>query len=267
MNGSTQSTPHSSDLACLPDLVDVWQTTLDWQPSAEQQTKFQQLYEQILEGNRLLNLTRITDPQEFWEKHLWDSLRGIRQFLQPPGKDGENFTFNSLSLIRAIDIGTGAGFPGVPIAIVKPDWQVTLMDSTRKKIQFLNQLLNTLELSNATTLVERAESTAHQPNQREVYDLALIRAVAIAPACAEYTLPLLKVGGVAVLYRGQWTAEETVALEPVAKTLGGQVEAVEAFKTPLTGGDRHCVYLRKIAPTPNRFPRAVGVPGQKPLKT
>ncbi|WP_421655315.1 16S rRNA (guanine(527)-N(7))-methyltransferase RsmG [Leptothermofonsia sp. ETS-13] len=260
-------TPHTPHLARLPDLAEVWQTTMDWRPIAEQQTKFQQLYGQILEGNRLLNLTRITDPQEFWEKHLWDSLRGIRRFLQPPGKDGENFTFNSLNSIRAIDIGTGAGFPGVPIAIVKPSWQVMLMDSTRKKIQFLNQLLSTLELSNATTLVERAESVAHQPNQREVYDLALIRAVAIAPACAEYALPLLKVGGLAVLYRGQWTAEETVALEPVIKTLGGQLEAVEAFKTPLTGSDRHCLYLRKIAPTPNRFPRAVGVPVQKPLKS
>ncbi|MBD2345689.1 16S rRNA (guanine(527)-N(7))-methyltransferase RsmG [Anabaena subtropica] len=238
-------------------LPEIWQQTLNWQPTDSQQAQFQQLYELILEGNRQLNLTRITEPQEFWEKHLWDSLRGIapqQQFI-PSLQVGAS----------VIDIGTGAGFPGVPVAIIAPNSTITLVDSTRKKITFIEKILSELALTNAKTLVARAEEIGQQPEHRQKYDVALIRAVGTASACAEYTLPLLKQGGLAVIYRGTWTDEETTALENAVNQLGGAVELVEKFTTPLTNSIRHCLYLRKVGTTSANFPRAVGVPSQKPL--
>ena len=242
-------------LAQLPEIGEGWQG-LNWQPSREQQAQLQQLYELILAGNRHLNLTRITDPQEFWEKHLWDSLRGIKPWLtQSPDPEP----------LRVIDIGTGGGFPGLPAAIARSDWQITLLDSTRKKLAFIDSLIAALELSQVRTRVERAETLGQQRLHRAKYDLALIRAVATAPVCAEYAIPLLKVGGTAVLYRGQWTEEESIGLEGALQQLGCVLESVESFTTPLTAGVRHCLYLKKIAPTEARFPRPVGVPAQKPL--
>ncbi|MDZ8054818.1 MAG: 16S rRNA (guanine(527)-N(7))-methyltransferase RsmG [Aulosira sp. ZfuVER01] len=241
----------------LPEMAEIWQETLNWQPSAQQQLQFQQLYELILEGNRQLNLTRITEPQEFWEKHLWDSLWGIapqQEFISSL-KEGAS----------AIDIGTGAGFPGIPVAIAAPNCTITLLDSTRKKITFLEKILSELALSNAKTLVGRAEEIGQQRQHRQSYDIALIRAVGSASACAEYTLPLLKQGGLAVIYRGNWTEEETTALENAVSQLGGVIEAIAQFTTPLSESIRHCLYLRKVATTPANFPRAVGVPTQKPL--
>jgi 16S rRNA (guanine527-N7)-methyltransferase len=239
----------------LSQQCELWQSTLHWQPNACQQDQFQKLYALILQGNRQLNLTRITEPEEFWEKHLWDSLRGIQPWLKS----------NSLTPSQVIDIGTGAGFPGLPVAIACPEWHVTLVDSTRKKITFIEEMVQVLGLQKAVTLCDRAEQIGQHPQHREVYDLALIRAVATASVCAEYTLPLLKVGGMAVLYRGQWTEAEAIALEVALNQLGGQLESIEAFQIPMSQGERHCLYLRKTAPTPTAFPRAVGVPHKSPL--
>lgn len=241
------------NLAKLPEMADLWQETLKWQPDANQLAQFQNFYELILESNRQLNLTRITEPSEFWEKHLWDSLRGILRLL------------NSPLPFQAIDIGTGAGIPGVPVAIVRPDWTVTLLDSTRKKINFVQSAVDTLKLENIKTAVDRVEQIGHDQHHREHYDLALIRAVATASVCAEYTLPLLKVGGVAILYRGRWTVEEAQGLASAVEQLGGTIETTEAFVTPLTQSTRHCIHLRKVAPTPIAFPRTIGIPTQDPL--
>ncbi len=260
----------------LPDLADTWQKTLGWQPTPAQNAKLQQLYEHILAGNRQLNLTRITEPMDFWEKHLWDSLRGIRHWLAP-GKERDAVPEDDHppppplaklpdnGPIKVIDIGTGAGFPGVPIAIVQPTWAVTLLDSTRKKMQFLNTLLEELDLPNVNTLTDRVEAVGQHRQHRQRYDLALIRAVAPAAVCAEYALPLLRSGGIAVLYRGQWTSTETTDLESIVNLLGGTIATVEDFQTPLTGSDRACLYLQKTAHTPPEFPRAIGIPTQKPL--
>ncbi|WP_392531260.1 16S rRNA (guanine(527)-N(7))-methyltransferase RsmG [Nostoc sp. C117] len=241
----------------LPEMAEIWQQTLNWQPTVQQQSQFQRLYEFILEGNRQLNLTRITDPQEFCEKHLWDSLRGIA----PQGKFISSFQDSA----SVIDIGTGAGFPGIPVTITAPNCTITLMDSTRKKITFIETILNSLALTNAKTLVARAEEIGQQPQHRQAYDIALIRAVGTASVCAEYALPLLKRGGLAIIYRGNWTQDETTALKNAANQLGGIIESIEKFTTPLSQSIRHCVYLRKVATTPIQFPRATGVPTQKPL--
>jgi 16S rRNA (guanine527-N7)-methyltransferase len=238
----------------LPLMAEPWQATLGWQPTTAQQDLFQQLYETIVETNRSLNLTRITEPTEFWEKHLWDSLRGIQAWLP---EDPES--------LDVVDIGTGAGFPGLPIAIIKPHWKCTLVDSTRKKVKFVQETADALGLTGVTGLSDRAEQLGHSKYYREEYDLATIRAVAGLSVCAEYVLPLLRVGGTAVLYRGQWSEEEAAACEVAVAQLGGRLDRVEIFETPLSQSMRACVYLKKMATTSHEFPRAIGIPTQMPL--
>lgn len=239
----------------LPENQDLWKSTIGWQPSPEQQQQFQGLYREIVAGNQRLNLTRITEPIEFWEKHLWDSLVGIQPYLI--GSDA--------TPQRVIDIGTGGGFPGVPIAIAKPTWKVTLLDSTRKKITFLQQMTTDLGLKNIRCLVDRVEQLGQDPTHRERYDIATIRAVAAANVCAEYALPLVKVGGAVILYRGQWTPEEETELRGAIAKLGGKLKAIETFTTPLSHSTRTCIYIMKGSPTPDLYPRAIGVPNQHPL--
>jgi 16S rRNA (guanine527-N7)-methyltransferase len=215
---------------------------------------FQQLYEGILEGNRQLNLTRITEPVDFWEKHLWDSLRGV---WSPTLKVGEVESQGTSEIaptsLKAIDIGTGAGFPGLPIAIAFPHYSVTLLDSTRKKITFLETLLAKLGINNATALTGRGEAIALEAEHRQAYDIALLRAVAPAPVCVRYAFPLLKTGGLAILYRGHWTDDETEALTLVIEELGGAIESIESFTTPISNSVRHCLYLRSYSP-PKELP-------------
>jgi 16S rRNA (guanine527-N7)-methyltransferase len=256
----------------LPVHLDLWQQTLSWQPTNDQQRLFQQFYEQIVAVNQRFNLTRITTPEDFWEKHLWDSLSGIAPWLSElenddSSADSEN-SDDSDEPLRIIDVGTGGGIPGIPVAIALiPRFQtvnLTLLDATRKKIQFLQELCPQLGIS-ATCIAERAEVIAQQPDHRAQYDLALVRAVGPAATCAEYALPLLKQGAQAVLFRGQWSPEETEAIAPVIDLLGGEITDIQSWQTPLTQSTRHCIFIHKNAPTPADFPRAVGVPAKKPL--
>ncbi|MGB3401319.1 MAG: 16S rRNA (guanine(527)-N(7))-methyltransferase RsmG [Microcoleaceae cyanobacterium] len=219
----------------LPELFSIWQETLNWQPTPQQQALFQQLYQGIVQGNKKLNLTRITQPEDFWEKHLWDSLTGISSWLN-----------TEQSPVRIVDIGTGAGFPGLPVAIVKPQSEMTLLDSTRKKITFLDELITQLNLNNVLTMVGRAEAVNLVPSYEKYFDLALLRAVAAPTICAKYALPFLKTGGTAILYRGNWTVEEELELTEAAKKWGGIIESIHPFTTPLTHSVRHCVVLKKI---------------------
>lgn len=244
-----------TSLPTLPPLTDLWQTTLQWTPTPTQQELLQQLYQGILEGNQVLNLTRITAPEEFWEKHIWDSFSGLQDYLK-----------QATAPNRIIDIGTGGGFPGLPAAIAFPASTITLLDATRKKITFLETLAQSLGLTNVVTVTERAEALGQHPQHREQYDLALLRAVAPANVCAEYALPLVQLGGRVILYRGQWTPEEEKELVGAIAHLGGQLARVDALTTPLSQSLRHCIYIDKVAPTPERFPRAVGVPRQRPLQ-
>ncbi|MGA1474283.1 MAG: 16S rRNA (guanine(527)-N(7))-methyltransferase RsmG [Prochlorothrix sp.] len=238
----------------LPDFRDRWYSTLNWCPSPDQQQQFTAIYQAIVEANRFLNLTRITTPEDFWEKHLWDSLSGLTSFLPPAPRPQ-----------RIIDIGTGGGFPGLPAAVLWPESEVTLLDSTRKKILFLEGLVEQLALSRVKPIVGRAEALGQDPQMREQYDLALVRAVGGVTVCAEYAIPLVRREGYAVLYRGQWSTEEENSLKTAALDLGGVIQAVNHFQTPLTGAVRHCIVIKKEADTPEAYPRAVGVPSQKPL--
>jgi len=240
-----------TDRPLLPEMAQMWQQTLNWQPTAEQQCQLKRLYELILEGNLQLNLTRITEPLEFWEKHLWDSLRGVVSLLSSDVVKTDEVeclqdVVSKQPTQKIIDIGTGAGFPGIPVAIALSNCTVTLLDSTRKKITFLNTLLTQVGIQNITTVIGRAEEVGKQLQYRQTYDIALIRALGSASVCAEYAFPLLKIGGLAVLYRGHWTDEEAEALSTVLDQLGGVIESTEEFTTPLSQSIRHCLYLRKV---------------------
>jgi 16S rRNA (guanine527-N7)-methyltransferase len=263
----------------LPNRPEDWQA-LGWQPNENQQSQFQRFYEYLLEGNQQFNLTRITEPAEFWEKHLWDSLRGVAVFLHQPNQAAiashhpapDPTPISPSSIIPALpatpeilDIGTGAGFPGIPVAIALPHSHVTLLDSTQKKITFLETTLKAVGIENCRTICDRAEQAGQHPSHRGHYDLVLVRAVAPATVCAEYALPLLKVGGIAVLYRGHWSDFEQTALETALQQLQGQVLTIEAFNTPLTAAVRHCIYVQKTQATPKDFPRPVGTPTRQPL--
>ncbi len=211
-------------------LFDQWQSTLNWLPDPQQNIQFERLYELVLAGNLKQNLTRITAPEDFWEKHLWDSLRGV-------------FAMWSCENIKVIDIGTGAGFPGLAIAIAKPDWQITLVDSKQKKVAFVQETIDDLQLSNAIAQAGRGEDLNQMPKYRKKYDLALIRAVGKPDLCASYCLPFLKRSGKAVLYRGQWLSEESEQLQSFCDEQDLQVAQEDSFQTPLTAGVRHIIYL------------------------
>ncbi|MGC1305639.1 MAG: 16S rRNA (guanine(527)-N(7))-methyltransferase RsmG [Phormidesmis sp.] len=264
--------------ADLPAHLDLWQSTLGWQPTAEQQALFQQLYAGMVEGNQRFNLTRITTPEDFWEKHLWDSLSGVAPWLSNPAAEDaaegstEDEPVQADEPIRIIDIGTGGGVPGIPAALAlglspnsaNSNVTLTLLDSTRKKIQFLQELCQQMGLK-AHCIAERAEALGQQKAHRASYDLALVRAVGSAATCAEYALPFLTIGGQAVLFRGQWSTADTEALMPIVDLLGGEITDLQRWETPLTQGTRHCLFIHKEKPTPSDFPRAVGVPAKKPL--
>ncbi|MEM6502096.1 MAG: 16S rRNA (guanine(527)-N(7))-methyltransferase RsmG [Cyanobacteria bacterium P01_C01_bin.89] len=247
--------PMTNGIAPLPKNLELWQSTTGWQPEEAEQDLFQRLYAGVLDGNTRMNLTRIVEPDEFWEKHIWDSVRGIFSEKGPAlatlrthdpfaEVDTEGQPAHVISLL---DIGTGGGFPGLPIAIAQPNWSITLLDSTRKKVAFAEELAEKLELSNVSAIADRAEQIARQPDSRPQFDIVTLRAVGAADKCAGYALPLVADGGMAILYRGKWTTEEEDSLAPILQDWGATVVAVDGFTTPLSGGDRHCVYLKREA--------------------
>lgn len=250
-----------SESNSLPNLDATWQETMNWCPTEVQQLQLQSLYTAVITANKQLNLTRITTPEDFWEKHLWDSLRGVGELINNP------------SALKVIDIGTGAGFPGLPLAIARTDWQMTLVDSTTKKVGFIESFVQRMQsiiapelgLTNIDPLVSRIEELGQQQQHRHQYDLALVRAVASANVCAEYALPLVKVGGTAILYRGNWTEEEASSLELAVAKLGGEISKIDRFTTPISDSIRHCIWLHKTTDTHPYYPRAIGIPTQKPL--
>jgi 16S rRNA (guanine527-N7)-methyltransferase len=230
---SVSKTKLSPILPCHSEFITSWKI------SQQQLERFQELYCLILEGNKQQNLTRIIEPQEFWEKHLWDSLVAVKDWE-------ENLGFDRQQPSKIIDIGTGAGFPGLPLAICYPDWHFTLVDSTRKKVNFIESILPKLSLNNVTVVAARAEEMGRQQPYNRGYDLAVIRAVSDPAACAKYCLPLLKDGGVAILYRGIWQEEDRSKLESTLDKLAGTIEEIKEIFTPLSHSSRNCIYIRKL---------------------
>lgn len=231
--------------------LDLWQKTSNWQPSPELLQQWQNLYQEILEINSFLNLTRITSSEEFWEKNLWDSLAPIADY--------------NLQDKKIIDIGTGGGFPGLPIALAFPNAKLILMDSITKKINFINNYCAKYQLNNVETLVDRAEVIGQNINHREQYDFVTIRAVASVSICLEYSLPLLKIGGISILYRGNLSDEEKTTIQRVSHKLGGRILKIKNQNTPINNNTRHCIYIEKIKNTHKKYPRQIGLPTKNPL--
>jgi 16S rRNA (guanine527-N7)-methyltransferase len=219
-------------IATFENFSALWHQTLNWQPTPSQALLFEKLYNLVLEGNATQNLTRITEPSDFWEKHLWDSLRGVQ-------------LLGEFSDLHVIDIGTGAGFPGLPIAIAQPSWHLSLLDSKIKKTNFIRNTVEALDLAQVSVFTGRAEQINQTSSHNQKYDLALLRAVGSVALCAKYVMPFLKVGGTAILYRGQWTEPEQLELEEICNELHAEVAHLESFTTPLTDSQRHCLHVTK----------------------
>ena len=202
----------------------------------------------VLEKNEVMNLTAITDPEAFWQRHILDSL-ACSALPECHGK--------------VADVGTGAGFPGAVIAVVRDDARVTMIDSTQKKLTFVQSSCDELGIA-AKTLHARAEELAHKAEYRERYDFITARAVANLASLVELCLPLVRVGGYFAAMKGPDAAEELAAAKKAISLLGGTVRRSEKYTLP--GGDvREIIIIEKTAPTPQKYPRAGAKISKKPL--
>lgn len=213
--------------------------------------QFDLYYQLLTEWNQKINLTAITDPEGVAVKHFADSLAYFNYCDIPEG--------GSL-----IDIGTGAGFPGVVLKLVRPDIQLTLLDSLKKRFLFLEDLLNRLELQ-ATFLQGRAEEYGQDLTHRECYDVAVSRAVAQLNTLSEYCLPFVRLSGKFVAFKGGSSDEEIHSANHAIQVLGGRVHTLHSFFLPMDGGSRTLVEIEKIQPTPDKYPRNNGRIKAKPL--
>jgi 16S rRNA (guanine527-N7)-methyltransferase len=200
--------------------------------------------------NERINLTAIADEPGIVTRHFLDSLRCAQSWGSPP---------QSL-----VDIGSGAGFPGLPLKILRPKLQLTLVESIAKKAAFLRHMADTLGLSNVEIVVARAEAAGRDPAQRERYHVAVARAVAELRVLAEYCLPLCRMGGRFLAPKGARMEDELQAALPAIVQLGGRLVAIEPVELPEVE-PRTLVIIEKIAPTPPQYPRAPGVPAKRPL--
>jgi len=218
------------------------------------QVKLLAQYEQeLLVWNERYNLTAIRDLEEVRVKHFLDSLTCIQAMKDAPGK-------------RIVDIGSGAGFPGLVLKIVYPSVQLTLVDSVGKKIDFCRHIVRTLGLEQVETLQERAENIGQSLAYREQYDWAVARAVADLAVLAEYLLPLVRIGGRMLAMKGENGPAESHAAEHALQMLGGHLRQLLPVTLPGVAEERYLVIVDKVAATPTRYPRRVGIPSKRPLR-
>jgi len=225
--------------------------------TAEQQSAFQIYYEELVAWNRKFNLTAITEYEQVQIRHFLDSLsclmaREARLALQRPDA-------------RAIDVGAGAGFPGIPLKLVCPGTRLTLLEATHKKVTFLEHLVDCLQLRRVTIIHARAEELAHDPAHRQQYDLALARAVADLPIVVEYTLPFCRIGGWVIAQKGEAGAAEAWNANRAITLLGGELCRVMPVELSGLPEDRSLVVVEKVSPTPGNYPRRPGIPRKRPL--
>lgn len=216
----------------------------------EQLDKFYKYMNLLLEWNEKINLTAITDEDGIILKHFVDSLT-VLEYL----KDAKSI----------IDVGTGAGFPGIPISIMNCDKSIVLMDSLNKRINFLNDVVQKLNLDNVKTVHSRAEDLGQNNMHRQKYDVVISRAVANLTTLVEYMLPLAKVGGICICMKGQEIVDEIKNSEYAIELLGGEIENIDEFYLPNSDMKRNIIIIKKIKNTNKKYPRKAGMPSKDPI--
>lgn len=214
----------------------------------KQSDQFVSYFNFLLEENKKFNLTSITDEDGVCFKHFLDSVLPVKEIPQNA---------------KIIDVGTGAGFPGIPLKILRPDIEITLLDSLQKRVNFLGQVAKLLKLDKVVCVHDRAEDYCKKT--REKFDIALSRAVAQIPTLSEYLLPFVKIGGKVIMYKSQKTDEEIEAGKKAIEVLGGKIAKVEKIDVAEIEAQRTFVYISKIKQTPAKYPRAKNLPKTKPI--
>jgi 16S rRNA (guanine527-N7)-methyltransferase len=222
----------------------------------KQITQFKLYYQELVNWNKKLNLTTITDYQEVQIKHFLDSLTVTlaltKEELRQPG-------------FSIIDIGTGAGFPGIPLNIFLPESRLVLLDSKAKKATFLQHIIEQLELSHAKIVVGRAEEIAHQPLFRQIFTLVVSRAVASLPTLVELALPFCQIGGEFVAQKKGEIRQEVIQASKAIESLGGKLKQVKKIELEELSDERYLIIIDKIYPTPEKYPRHPGMPVRRPI--
>ena len=220
--------------------------------ASEQLVAMDNYYQRLLVWNEKINLTAITEPHEVAVKHMVDSLSCYQEELFTPG-------------VSLIDVGTGAGFPGIPLKIFQQDIELTLMDSLNKRLNFLREVIDDLALAEVQTVHARAEEAGKNKQYREQYQLAVSRAVARLNVLCELCLPFVKVGGWFIALKGAQYEEEVREAAKAVTLLGGKIETIKPVNLPGLTDKRAVIYIKKIASTPQTYPRKAGTPEKKPL--
>ncbi|MDT8306196.1 MAG: 16S rRNA (guanine(527)-N(7))-methyltransferase RsmG [Anaerolineae bacterium] len=235
-------------MSTLAELAALFHLSL----TQQQLDRFRRYRELLQIWNERFNLTAIRTTPEIELRHFLDALTCATVTGNLDGK-------------RLIDVGTGAGFPGLPLKILYPDLQLTLVESTKKKARFLEAVVLELALAGVQILAERAETVGQQPEHREQYDWAVARAVAALPILVEYLLPLCRVGGHALTQKGESAGHETAAARRAIQLLGGGEAQLHPIQLPGRAETHYLVLIPKIAVTPSAYPRSPGRPAKQPL--